>query len=143
MKSGRARYQLCQRSALPILTAIKRWLDDQRRHVLPESALGKAIGYALGQWTRLVRYIDDGYLEIDNNWIENAIRPLALGRKNYLFAGSPVGAHRAAIIYSLVATARKHHVEPFAYLRDVITRIVEHPFHRLNQLLPPNRQPAK
>ncbi len=136
-----ARYRLRQKHAQPILAEIKTWLDEQSKHVLPKSALGKAIGYALGQWPRLERYTEQGFLEIDNNWIENAIRPLALGRKNYLFAGSHDGARRAAIIYSLVATAKKHDVEPVAYLKDVITRIAEHPYNKLNLLLPPNWKP--
>jgi len=109
---------------------------------LPKSALGKAIGYSLSQWSQLVRYPEHGYLEIDNNWIENVIRPLALGRKNYLFAGSHDGARRAAIIYSLVATAKKHNVEPFAYLKDVIVRIADFPYNKRDLLLPPHWQPA-
>jgi len=136
------RYQLRQKYASPLLADIKNWLDEQSKHVLPKSLLGKAIGYSLSQWSRLVRYIDHGFLEIDNNWIENVIRPLALGRKNYLFAGSHDGAHRAAIIYSLVATAKKHNVEPFAYLKDVIVRIADFPYNKRDLLLPPHWQPA-
>jgi len=137
-----ARHRLRQTYAQPILAEIKSWLDEQSKHVLPKSALGKAIGYALGQWARLERYTEHGFLEIDNNWTENAIRPLALGRKNYLFAGSHDGARRAAIIYSLVATAKKHDVELFAYLKNVITCIADHPYNKLNLLLPPHWQPA-
>jgi len=139
----KARYRLREEYALPILVEMKDWLDEQSRHVLPKSAVGKAIGYALGQWSRLERYTERGFLEIDNNWIENAIRPLALGRKNYLFAGSHDGARRAAIIYSLVSTAKKHDVEPFAYLKDVIARIADFPFNKLELLLPPHWQPSE
>jgi len=137
-----ARYRLRETYARPILAEIKSWHDKQSKHVLPKSGLGKAIGYALSQWSRLERYTEQGFLEIDNNWIENVIRPLALGRKNYLFAGSHHGARRAAIIYSLVATAKKHDVEPFAYLKDVIARIADHPYNKLNLLLPPDWQPV-
>ncbi len=108
-----------------------------------EFTWGKAIGYALGQWSRLVQYTEQGFLEIDNNWIENEIRPLALGRKNYLFAGSHEGARRAAIIYSLLSTAKKHDVEPFTYLKDLLVRIKDHPFKKLNLLLPPHWTPAE
>jgi transposase len=131
-----ARYRLRETYALPILTEMKAWLDEQSKSILPKSAIGQAIGYALTQWPRLERYTENGILEIDNNLIENQIRPLALGRKNYLFAGSHDGAQRAAIIYSLVATAKKHGVEPYAYLKDVIAKIADHPFNQLHQLLP-------
>jgi len=137
-----ARHLLRETYAQPILVEIKNWLDEQSKHEIPKSALGQAIGYMLRQWSRLERYAEQGFLEIDNNWIENVIRPLALGRKNYLFAGSHDGARRAAIIYSLVATAKKHDVEPLAYLKDVITRIPDHPYNKLHLLLPPHWQPA-
>ncbi|MDZ7359424.1 MAG: transposase [candidate division KSB1 bacterium] len=101
------RYRSRQESAQPILIAIKAWLGQQVREVLPKSIMGKAIGYTLGQWSKLERYISDGRFEMDNNWIENAIRPVALGRKNYLFAGSHEGARGATLIYSLVATTKR------------------------------------
>lgn len=137
-----ARYDLRQQNALPILAEIKAWLNEQSKQVLPKSAMGKAIYYMLHKWQRLERYTVDGRLEIDNNHVENLIRPVALGRKNYLFAGSHDGARRAAIIYSLVATAKKNDVEPFAYLKDVISRIADHPFKKLAELLPPNWIPS-
>jgi transposase len=137
-----ARYRLRQTYALSLLAEMKGWLDKQCHQVLPKSALGKAIGYAMSQWSRLERYTEHGFLEIDNNWIENVIRSLALGRKNYLFAGSHDGARRAAIIYSLVATAKKHDVEPFAYLKDVIARIADHPHKKLTLLLPSHWKPS-
>ena len=95
----------------------------------------------LGQWPKLEKYVTDGRLEIDNNLVENAIRPVALGRKNYLFAGSHDGAKRAAIIYTLVATAKRHGVEPLAYLKDVLTRLPDYPYNKLADLLPQNWQP--
>jgi transposase len=102
------RYQLRQKNALPLMQEIKEWLDQTIVKVLPKNDLGEAIRYMLGQWPKLERYLDDGRLEIDNNLVENAIRPVALGRKNYLFAGSHESAQRGAIIYSLVATAKLH-----------------------------------
>lgn len=135
------RYALRQQQAQPILREIKTWLDQQCTQVLPKSAIGKAIGYMLGQWSKLEKYISDGRLEIDNNLVENAIRPVALGRKNYLFAGSHHGAQRAAIIYTLVATAKRHGVEPLAYLKDVLTRLPDYPFNRVAELLPQSWQP--
>ncbi len=135
------RHQLRQEYVPSILTDIKAWLDEEVKKILPKSAIGKAIGYALHQWPRLERYINDGRLEIDNNLVENLIRPVALGRKNYLFAGSHAGAKRAAMIYSFVATAKQHKVEPFFYLKDVLSRIADHSHSKLAELLPPLWQP--
>jgi len=132
------RLQLRQKKALPVLAEINAWLQDNRQKVLPKSDIGKAMAYMLKYWQRLNVYTTDGRLEIDNNLVENAIRPVALGRKNYLFAGSHDGAMRAAVIYSLVVSAKLHEVEPFAYLKDVIARIADHPHKRLAQLLPQN-----
>ncbi|MDZ7394212.1 MAG: transposase, partial [candidate division KSB1 bacterium] len=132
------RYQLRQNHALPLLTEIKIWLDANLTLVLPKSAIGRAIGYMLGQWSKLEQYVTDGRLEIDNNLVENAIRPVALGRKNYLFAGSHEGAKRAAMIYTLVATAKLHQVEPLAYLRDILSRLPDHPITQIAALLPQN-----
>ncbi len=94
--------------------------------------------YALGRWPALVRYLDDGELEIDNNAAERALRAVALGRKNYLFAGSDAGGERAAAMYSLIGTAKLNGVDPQAYLRHVLERIADHPINRIAQLLPWN-----
>jgi transposase len=123
-----------QEYAVPVLDALKAWLESQR--ALPKSPLGKAVGYALNHWVRLVRYAEDGRIEIDNNLVENAIRPIALGRKNYLFAGSHGAARRAAVIYSLLATCKKHDVNPQAWLADVLARIPTHPARQVSDLLP-------
>lgn len=131
------RYQIRQKYALPILAEIRAWLDEKAKRVLPKSAMGEAITYMNNQWPRLERYTADGRLEIDNNLVENQIRPVALGRKNYLFAGSHNGARWAATIYSLVATAKQHQIEPLAYLKDVLSRIADHPYSKLAELLPP------
>jgi transposase len=136
--SHQHRYQLRQTEATPVLAEINDWLQTQRHQVLPKSDIGKATAYMLKYFSRLSAYTSDGCLEIDNNLVENAIRPVALGRKNYLFAGSHAGATRAAVLYSLVATALQHDVEPFEYLKDVITRISEHPYKQLAELLPNN-----
>jgi len=137
------RYQLRQNHALPVLTELKIWLDANLTLVLPKSAIGKAIGYMLRQWPKLEKYVTDGRLEIDNNLVENAIRPVALGRKNYLFAGSHEGAKRAAMIYTLVATAKLHQVEPFEYLKDILSRMPDYPHHKVADLLPQNWTPKK
>lgn len=127
-----------QEQALSVLAEIKNWLELNLTTVLPKSAIGKAIAYMLGQWSKLEKYVTDGRLEIDNNLVENAIRPVALGRKNYLFAGSHEGAKRAAMVYTLVATAKLHQVEPFEYLKDILSRIPDHPHNQLVELLPQN-----
>jgi transposase len=132
------RYRLRQERSQPILNRIKEWSDQECLEVLPKSLMGKAIGYMLNQWPKLQNYLLDGRLEIDNNLVENAIRPVALGRKNYLFAGSHEGAKRAALVYSLVATAKLHEVEPFEYLQDIIGRISDYPYQQITDLLPAN-----
>jgi transposase len=136
--SFKERYQLRQEESVPILKDIKTWLDQQMVEVLPKSQIGQAIGYMHSFWNRLEQYVEDGRLEIDNNFVENAIRPVALGRKNYLFAGSHNGAKRAAIIYSLVMTAKLQNIEPFAYLKDILTRIASYPHKKISDLLPIN-----
>lgn len=124
-----------ERSA-PILADFKPWLIARRDELSRKSDLAKAIGYALSRWTELTRFLDDGRLAIDNNAAERAIRPLALGRKNYLFAGSDSGGVRAAAIYSLVETAKLNGIDPEKYLRDVLARIADHPINRIGDLLP-------
>lgn len=132
------RYQLRQEKSVPLLAEIKDWLHQNGAKVLPASLIGKAINYTVGMWPRLERYITDGRFEIDNNLIENAIRPIALGRKNYLFAGSHDAAKNAALIYSVLATAKYHNVNPTEYLEDIFQNILDYPFHQLSDLLPQN-----
>jgi transposase len=119
---------------------IETWLKKEILQVLPKSLIGKAMAYMNGQWEKLKRYVDDGRFEIDNNLVENAIRPVALGRKNYLFAGSHNGAERAALLYSVVSTARLQNIEPFAYIKEILTRISDHPYKNITDLLPSNWQ---
>ena len=136
--SSQNRYRKRQKEAKPIMAEIKEWLDQQALTVLHQSAMGKAVSYMRNQWSHLEIYLTDGRLEIDNNLVENAIRPVALGRKNYLFAGSHKGAKRAAALYTLMANAKLQDINPFVYLRDILSRISEHPYKNLDQLLPKN-----
>lgn len=119
---------------------MEEWMGEQQVRLLPKSSLGQAVNYTLSLWHRLVRYIDNGKCEIDNNLVENSIRPVALGRKNYLFAGSHEAAQRAAMIYSLLETYKYNGVEPFEWLTDVLGRIPVCKVNQLEQLLPNFRQ---
>ena len=130
------RKELRQKESVPVLDKLEAWMRDQLTQVLPKSAIGEAITYSLKLWKRLSRYAEDGRWEIDNNMIENSIRPLTLGRKNYMFAGSHEGARNAAMIYSFLATCKINNVEPYAWLRDVLTRIPDHSIQKLEELLP-------
>jgi transposase len=125
-----------QTHARPLLDAMKTWLDEQAIQVLPKSPVGEAIRYALNQWSALTRYLENGAFAIDNNAAEHALRAVVLGRKNWLFAGSDKGGETAAILYTFMATCRQLGVEPFAYLRDVLTRLPSQPAERLPELLP-------
>ena len=132
------RRALRQEKSKPILDAIKNWLDAQQGHVLPKSAIGEAVTYARNQWAALGRYLDDGDLAIDNNAAENALRAIAIGRKNWLFAGSHRGGRAAATLYSVIQGAKRHGIDPFTYLRDLFLRIPTHPNKQIHQLLPDN-----
>ena len=135
-------HTLRQEQAIPILENIKVWMMNTYPEVLPESTIGKAIGYSLKRWDKLSLYTTDARLEIDNNLVENAIRPVAIGRKNYLFAGSHDGARRAAMLYSFLGTCKINNVNPFEWLRDILRRIPSHSVNRLQQLLPNNWTPT-
>jgi transposase len=120
----------------PILEEIGRWLEAERPRVLPKSPIGEAIGYAWNQWTALNRYLEAGSLEIDNGASERGLRPVAVGRVNWLFLGSDRGGRTAAILMSLCASCKRVGVDPLAYLRDVLERISTHPARRIEELLP-------
>lgn len=130
---------LRQKESLPILLEMETWLKKNLIETLPKSAIGGAIAYTLNLWPRLIRYIEDGRYQIDNNLIENSIRPIAIGRKNYLFAGSHDAAQRAAMIYSFVGTCKQLQIDPLAWLENVLERL---PYFKKNDdlsiLLPAN-----
>jgi len=130
------RRALRQAKSKPILADIQAYLERERPKVLPKSPEGQAISYTLSNWAALERYCDDGDLEIDNNGAERSLRGVAVGRKNWMFFGSDNGGRTAATLTSLVATCRRHHMDPFAYLRDVFERINAHPKNRLEEFLP-------
>ena len=111
-------------------------MKEQLPGVLQKSSIGQAITYTLGLWNRLTKYIDNGQVEIDNNLIENSIRPVALGRKNYMFAGSYEAAKQAAIIYSFLGICKINNVEPYKWLKDVLKQIPNHSIQKLEELLP-------
>ena len=127
-----------QAEAAPLLDGLRSWLEMTLTKVPGRGDVAGAIRYALSRWTALTRYVDDGAIAIDNNPVERAIRPVALGRKNWLFAGSDAGGERAAAIYSLIQTAKLNGLDPEAYLRHVIGYIADHPVNRVAELLPWN-----
>lgn len=130
-----------QTHAKPILQSLKQWMEQAIQEVLPSSLIGKALSYALPRWERLSLYAESDLLHIDNNPIENSIRPIAIGRKNYLFAGNDKAAQRAAMFYSLLATCKNYNIHPYDWLKDVLNRINEHKMQNIDELLPQNWKP--
>ena len=137
-QSPERRKAVRQAHAMPRLIQLHTWLQATARPLSRKSPLAGAIGYSLSRWEALTRYCDDGRIEIDNNAAERALRCVALGRKNYLFAGSDAGGERAAAFYSLIGTAKLNGMDPEAYLREIFARIAEHPINRIDELLPWN-----
>ncbi len=131
-----ARQELHRERSRPILERIGETLAELAPKHLPKSPMGEAIGYIRRQWRALGRYVENGELAIDNNATERALRMIAVGRKNWLFAGSDEGGRRAAILYSLIGTCKNIGVDAFAYLRDVIARVATHPMRRIEELTP-------
>ena len=137
------RKALREQESMPVFNTFGKWLKSEMSEVLPKSSISKAFSYSLNLWERLGKYFEDGRFEIDNNWVENSIRPVAIGRKNYLFAGSHDAGQRAAMLYSFLGTCNKNNVEPFAWIKDVLSRIPEQPVNRLEELLPANWKVSK
>jgi transposase len=131
-----------QAESKPLLDSLRQWLETTLSKLSRKSDTTAAIRYALSRWDALTRYIEDGHIEIDNNAAERSLRGVALGRKNYLFAGSDAGGERAAAIYSLIGSAKLNGLDPEAYLREVMTRIADHPINRIKDLLPWNINPT-
>ena len=129
-------WQIRQAKAKPIADALHQWLLEKRQLASKNSAIARAIDYCLKRWKALTQYLDDGSLPIDNNWAENQMRPWALGRKNWLFAGSLRSGQRAAVIMSLIQSARLNGVDAFAYLSDVLRRLPTHKDKDIDELLP-------
>jgi transposase len=130
------RLALRQARSRPLLDDLKAYLERERPQVLPKSPIGQAIGYTLSNWAALVRYAEDGDLEIDNNGAERSLRGVAVGRRNWTFFGSDNGGRTAAVLSTLIASAKRLHIDPFAYVRDVLARISAHRRIQLEDLLP-------
>lgn len=129
---------MCQRGrrTRPILDELRHWMTFTLAQVSAKSPMALAIGYSVSNWRALTRFVDDGRMEAHNNIAERALRGVAIGRKNYLHLGSDSGGERAAVIYSLLGTAKLNGLNPRAYLRHVLERIAEHPSNRIEELLP-------
>jgi len=140
---GDALYRVRQSESKPILDTFEQRLKIWSQQVLPKSPMAQAIGYAQGQWNALTRYVGDPILAIDNNLAERLLRKVTLGRKNWLFAGSDQGGHRAAIHYSLISSCKLCGIDPFFYIKDVLDRISTHPANRIAELLPANWKPLQ
>lgn len=136
------RLELRLKESKPIFDQLGQWLRSEYNRVTPASAIGKAIQYALNRWNNMLLFLADGNIEIDNNLVENIIRPIAIGRKNYLFAGSHESAQRTAMIYTFFAACKHHGIDPEVWLTDVLNRIHDHKVSQLHELMPHNWKPA-
>jgi transposase len=124
------------KEAVPVLEELGRWMKEQYTETFPKSPIGKALAYSIERWERLCLYTTNGMLCIDNNPVENSIRPVAIGRKNYLFCGSHEAAKRTAMLYSLLGTCKLHGVNPFTWLKNILERLPSHPIKNIKDLLP-------
>jgi len=127
-------YQLRQQRAVPILEHLGEWMKDTYTEVTPKSSMGKALAYSIERWGALSLYTTNGMLCIDNNPVENIIRPLVVGKKNYLFVGSHEAAQESTMLYSLSGTCKLHRIDPWEWLKDVLTRIADHRINRIKEL---------
>jgi transposase len=141
--SEEQRLQMRQDLAVPILKRFHQWLVAQREQVLPKSPIAEAMGYALNNWSALIRYTEAGFLAIDNNVSEREMKRVAIGRKNWLFVGSPHGGETAAVLLSFASTSHRLGVEPWAYLKDVLSRLPTLPAASLEELLPDRWQAVR
>ena len=141
--SAEQRQRIRQDKSRRIADTLHSWMLAQRSQVANGGATARALDYSLKRWQALTRFIDDGRLPIDNNWIENQIRPIAIGRKNWLFAGSLLAGQRAAVIMSLIQSAKLNGHDPHAYLRDVLQRLPTHKASQISELLPHRWVPAR
>lgn len=130
------------RESIPVLQSLGKWMKEQYLQTLPKSVIGKALGYSIERWKELMVYTTDGKLNIDNNPVENSIRPVALGRKNYLFAGSHEAAQRSAMLYSFMGTCKLNGINPSVWLTSVLKQINNHPINKITELLPQNWKPV-
>jgi transposase len=137
-----ARWRLRQEKAKPILDLLHRWLTTHRQKAPSGSSIAKAIDYSLKRWTALSHYVNHAQVPIDNNWVENRIRPIAIGRNNWLFAGSLRAGQRAAAVMSLIQSAKLNGIDPLAYLKDVLNRLPTQPASKVAELLPHRWQPG-
>ena len=142
-QSPERRLAVRQEKAQPLLDNLETWLLEQRSKLPRKSDLAGAIRYMQGQWAALCLYVTDGTVEIDNNAAERAVKPVAIGRKNYLFVGSDAGGEEAAGLYSLIQTAKMNGINPEEYLADVFARIADFPVKRIHELLPWNWKNSK
>ena len=133
---SQARLEARRRRSRPVADALHQWMRQHRQKIPDGSATARAIDYSLNRWQALVRFVDDGDLPIDNNWVENRIRPIALGRQNWLFAGSLRAGKRAAAVMSLIHSAKLNGLDPYTYIRDVLKRLPTQPASRIEELLP-------
>jgi hypothetical protein len=141
--SANERKKLRLNEALPIINALGKYLGHKRNLVLPTSKIGKAITYTTNLWSSLQNYLYDGNLQIDNNLIENKIRPIALGRKNYLFAGSHNGADRSAMFFSFFSCCKLNNINPKKWMDYVLANIADYPANKIHELLPNIIDPEK
>lgn len=139
-RTAEERHRVRQERSRPLVEALGVWLREQYPRLSPANKTAKAIAYSLNAWTALCRFLDDGRLCMTNNAAERAIRPLAVGRRNWTFAGSDAGGQRAAAIYTLIETAKLNDVDPLAWLADMLARLQDHPARRIDELLPWNWQ---
>src|ERR1700693_2958249 len=137
-RSAEERREIRNTRSRPLLESLKLWFEETLGKLSRKSDTALAVRYALGRWAALLRFCDDGRIEIDNNAAERTLRVVALGRKNFLFAGSDGGGESAAAIYSLLGTAKLNGIDPESYLRNVLSRIADHPIKRIEELLPWN-----